>query len=229
MQFLIKFVTPKLFVYNSSYAQSIIRINSEGERERRILGFQKSNVLPGLLWLTLNLALIIQCFSRNIIFKFYISPNRPPLLYSGQSSWLQVQRSGFDSQRYQVFWEVVGLERGPFSLVSTIEELLERKSRSSGLEMRLRPYGLSWLGDTTQSAKKLALTSPTSGGRSVGIVHSRTQVTEFSFFSFSHPLIYLCVPPGIGIPQVEDHWSKCKKEIWFCVYTPWIAEGRLTN
>jgi hypothetical protein len=28
----------------------------------------------------------------------------------------------------------VGLERGPFSLVSTIEELLERKSSCSGLE-----------------------------------------------------------------------------------------------
>jgi hypothetical protein len=30
----------------------------------------------------------------------------------------------------------VGLERGPFSLVSTIEELLERKSSGSGLENR---------------------------------------------------------------------------------------------
>jgi hypothetical protein len=32
--------------------------------------------------------------------------------------------SGFDSRRYQIFWEVVGLERGPLSLMSTIEELL---------------------------------------------------------------------------------------------------------
>jgi hypothetical protein len=30
----------------------------------------------------------------------------------------------------------VGLERGPFSLVSTIEELLERKSSDFGLESR---------------------------------------------------------------------------------------------
>jgi hypothetical protein len=29
-------------------------------------------------------------------------------------------RSGFDSRRYQIFWEVVGLERGPLSLVITI-------------------------------------------------------------------------------------------------------------
>jgi hypothetical protein len=53
---------------------------------------------------------------------------------SGQSSYLQIQSSGFDSQRYQIFWEVVGLERGPLSLVSTIEELFERKSSGSGLE-----------------------------------------------------------------------------------------------
>jgi hypothetical protein len=32
---------------------------------------------------------------------------------------------GFDSRRYQIFWEVVGLEWGPFSLVRIIEELLE--------------------------------------------------------------------------------------------------------
>jgi hypothetical protein len=50
-----------------------------------------------------------------------------PLWSSGQSSWLQIQRSGFDFRGYQIFWEVVGLERGPLSLVSTIEELLKRK------------------------------------------------------------------------------------------------------
>jgi hypothetical protein len=46
---------------------------------------------------------------------------------SGQSSWLRIQRPGFDSQRYQIFREVVGLERGPLSHVSTTEELLDRK------------------------------------------------------------------------------------------------------
>jgi hypothetical protein len=34
--------------------------------------------------------------------------------------------SGFGSRRYQIFWEVVGLERGPLSLVRITEELLER-------------------------------------------------------------------------------------------------------
>ena len=32
---------------------------------------------------------------------------------------------GFDSRRYQIFWEVVGMERGPLNLVRSIEELLE--------------------------------------------------------------------------------------------------------
>jgi hypothetical protein len=53
-----------------------------------------------------------------------------------QSSWLQIQRSGFDSRCYWIFWEVVSLERGPVSLVSTIEEQLRRKSSNSGLENR---------------------------------------------------------------------------------------------
>jgi hypothetical protein len=42
-----------------------------------------------------------------------------------QSSWLRVERSGFDSWRYQIFWEVVGLEWGPLSRVSATEELTE--------------------------------------------------------------------------------------------------------
>jgi hypothetical protein len=34
---------------------------------------------------------------------------------------------GFDYRRYQIFCQVVGLQRGPLSLVRIIEELLERK------------------------------------------------------------------------------------------------------
>jgi hypothetical protein len=43
---------------------------------------------------------------------------------------------GFDSQRYQVFLEVVCLERGPLSLMNAIEELLGRNSSGSGIENR---------------------------------------------------------------------------------------------
>jgi hypothetical protein len=40
-----------------------------------------------------------------------------------QSSWLQIQRSGLDSRCYQTLWEVVDLERGSLSFVSTTEGL----------------------------------------------------------------------------------------------------------
>jgi hypothetical protein len=45
-------------------------------------------------------------------------------------------------------------------------------------------------GATTLYQQKLALTSPTSGGRSVGIVLSRTQATEFSFLFWRGQLAY---------------------------------------
>jgi hypothetical protein len=67
----------------------------------------------------------------------------------------------------------VGLERGPLSFVSTTEELLERKGSGSGLEIRDHGRGdpLRWPCDTLYP-QTLALTSPTSGGLSVGIVRS---------------------------------------------------------
>jgi hypothetical protein len=59
-----------------------------------------------------------------------------PLWSSGQSSWLQIQKSWFNSQRYQIFCEVVGLKWDPLSLVGTTEVLLRRNTSGSGLEMR---------------------------------------------------------------------------------------------
>jgi hypothetical protein len=87
---------------------------------------------------------------------------------------------GFDSRRYQIFWEVVGLERGPLSLVSTTEELLERNSSGSGPENREqgRSDPSPWPRGTVYR-QKLALASPTSGGRSIDIVRSRIEATEF--------------------------------------------------
>jgi hypothetical protein len=58
-----------------------------------------------------------------ILFKY--GNRRPPLWSSGQSSWLQIRRPGLDSRHYQKK-KVVGLERGPLSLMSTTEELLDR-------------------------------------------------------------------------------------------------------
>jgi hypothetical protein len=94
---------------------------------------------------------------------------------SGQSSRLEIQRSGFVSRRYQIFWEVVGSGTGStqpreYNCGDTL-----KKSSGSGLE--IREYGRrdpSRWPRSTFYPQKLALTSPTSG-----IVRSRTQVTEF--------------------------------------------------
>jgi hypothetical protein len=69
---------------------------------------------------------------------------------------------GFDSRRCQIFWAAVGLARGPLSLVRTIEDLLGINSSGSydrGVSLRW-PRG-------TLYPQKWALTSPTSGGRSI--------------------------------------------------------------
>jgi hypothetical protein len=91
----------------------------------------------------------------------------------------------------------VDLERCPLNLVSTIEEQLGRKSCGSGLKSR--EYGrrdaARWPRGTLYP-QKLALTSPTSGGRSVGIVRSRAQATEFSLVLLSETI--LAAHPSAG-------------------------------
>jgi hypothetical protein len=80
----------------------------------------------------------VLCFlwGTNWIYICYVEESRLPLWSSCQSCWLQIQRSGFDTRRYQIFREAVGLERGSFCLVSTIKELLGRNSSGSGLEIQ---------------------------------------------------------------------------------------------
>jgi hypothetical protein len=76
----------------------------------------------------------------------------------------------------------VGLERGPLSLVSTTEELLDRKVAAPVYKTENTAVGIRHADHVAPSiSKKLAITSTTSGGRSVGIVRSRTQAMEFSF------------------------------------------------
>jgi hypothetical protein len=76
----------------------------------------------------------------------------------------------------------VGLEWGPLSLLSTIKELLERKSSGSrSRKPRLRLLGICCTDYATPLyPQNLALTSATSRSCSVGVVHSRTKSTEFS-------------------------------------------------
>jgi hypothetical protein len=75
------------------------------------------------------------------------------------------------------------LERGPLSLVSTTEELLDRIVAAPVYKTKYTAVGIRHADHVTPSIrKKLAITSPTIGGSSVGIVRSRTQTME-SFFS----------------------------------------------
>jgi hypothetical protein len=153
----------------------------------------------------------VLCFLRgmNWIYICYVEESRPSLWFSGQGSWLQIQMSGFDSRRYNIFWEIVGLEWGPLSLVSSIEGLLGRKGRVSGLE--IREYGRrdpSCWPRAILYPQNLALTSLTSGGRSVGIVRSRTQATEFSLIYASVLLWGAVVAVANSWPRVlVSHWS----------------------
>jgi hypothetical protein len=124
-------------------------------------------------------------YTANTFQMLYFVCLIPRLWSDGQSFWLQIQRSEVRFLALpEFFWEVMGLERGPLSLVSTIEELLGRNSKGSGLENR--EYGRRdpsrWPRDNP-SPRKLSLTLLTSGGRSVSIVSSRTDATEFVLYS----------------------------------------------
>jgi hypothetical protein len=74
----------------------------------------------------------------------------------------------------------MGLERGPLSLVSTVEEMLGRKSIGSGLA--IWEYGggnpLRWPRDTLY-LQKLAQTSLTGGGHLVGIAYMSLKILKY--------------------------------------------------
>jgi hypothetical protein len=97
---------------------------------------------------------------------------------------------GFDSRRYQIFWEVVGLEQGPLRLVRITEKYLKENVAApvQKTEINGRGYSLRWQRDTVYPLK-LASTSSRSGGHSVGVVRLRTKATEFVFFCKSASLL----------------------------------------
>jgi hypothetical protein len=90
--------------------------------------------------------------------------------------------------------KVVDLERGPLSIVSTTEELLDRKiaapvykTENTAVENRHADHV------EPSIRKKLAITSPTSGGRSAGIVRSRTQTMEFVCCLFLSLVLHILI------------------------------------
>jgi hypothetical protein len=151
------------------------------------------------------------CYRGNPSFLSVVYSNGPPLWSSGQSSWLQFQRSEFESPtHYQTFWEVMGLERGPLSLVTTIEELFRRNNSCSGLENW--QYGRKGQHDTPLSAE-VGTIFPDKR-RSLGIVRSRTQTTESVFF-----WCILMLNPTVKLVCSTFAWNLIAA--WFKV--PWLG------
>jgi hypothetical protein len=58
---------------------------------------------------------------KTLIILRYVNNRGPPLWFSGYRS----RDPGFDSRRYQIFWKVVDLERGPLSLWVQLSSYLE--------------------------------------------------------------------------------------------------------
>jgi hypothetical protein len=87
---------------------------------------------------------------------------------------------------------------------SWVETLLGRKSNGFGLESR--EYGhrdpSRWPSGSLYQ-QKLALTSPTIECRSVGIVRSRTQATEFIFCLLKVPNVVRVFPVSWGRKQIQ--------------------------
>jgi hypothetical protein len=118
------------------------------------------------------------------IMLHYIILYWPLLKSSGQSSCLQIQRSWFDSRALPDFLRNSGFGTGS-TQPREYNWGASWKKKSSGSGLESRDYGLRdasrWPRGTLYP-QRLTVTSPTSGGRSVGVVCSRTQAREFFFY-----------------------------------------------
>jgi hypothetical protein len=94
---------------------------------------------------------------------------------------------------YQLFWEVVGMERGQLSLVRVIEELLEWKSSGSGQENRINGPGICCADHANPLSARVA-TNFAARRRSLGGL----KATEFSFW-YINSHTYLLISPTILI------------------------------
>ena len=111
----------------------------------------------------------------------------PPLWSSGQSFWLQIQRSRVRSPALPDFLSSSGSGTGStqhreLREVNWGATWIKKSSGCRSRKQRLTAVGTRCADHVTPLyPQKLALTSPTGVGRSIGIVRVRTKATEFSF------------------------------------------------
>jgi hypothetical protein len=157
-----------------------------------MLTFNRGSVINSVqfisIWITKAVIIVFlqwrtSCRLKGLFINtFFI---RTASVVCGQSSWLQIQR-------FRVWFPALPdfLRSSESGMGSTQPRennwgATWKDSSGSGLENRKingRRDSLPWPHDTLY-AVKLELTSPTSGGRSVGIVRWRTEAPEF-FISF---------------------------------------------
>jgi hypothetical protein len=152
----------------------------------------------------------------------------PPLWSSSHSSWLQIQRSRIRFPALPDFLRSSGPGPGSTQPREYNWGATWKKNSGSGLENReygrrhpsRRPRG-------TLYPQKLVLISPTSGGRSVGIVRSRTQTTEF-FFLWLELLSYLCVDYIASNGRMTERWEGIFRGLYNSLMT-FVWEDRLMS
>jgi hypothetical protein len=172
-------------ILNSALSMTSNRILSNLPK-RAVLRWHKTCLFRTFIW---NKFRCSECLMR------YRKIFPPPLWSSGQSFWLQIQRS-----RVRFLAD---------SRFSEKQRVWNGVNSASWGQLRLRwPRG-------TLYPKKLTLTPPTSGGRSVGIVHSRTSATEFS-------LVLVSVISSISIHFVSArHEHQGKESVQKSQRTKW--------
>jgi hypothetical protein len=85
----------------------------------------------------------------------FLSPKRLSFCDTVEFLTADPEVPGFDSRRYHIFWEAVGLVRGPLSPCESKWGATWKKSSGSGLENRLTTVGdpPRWPRDTPLSTK----------------------------------------------------------------------------
>jgi hypothetical protein len=99
------------------------------------------------------------------IFTCPYHPDRPPLWSSGQSTWLQIQRSGFYSRRNQISWKYWvwnGIHSAPWVKLRSYLENREYGRRDKSRWTPWHPFSakrwhyLRWQAAVAQSVSSLA-------------------------------------------------------------------------